>query len=160
MRIDIIDENNFVLFIIDKKIIPDLEEEEISEYLKKVFLKIKDKYNIDIYGYYNVTIFLDNNYGMIIKLNHEDEYISYYDKQIEMKIVIADTEIFYKIENINMLSNEILKLGELYLYKDELHFRLVKDISFMELGHLIENSRILYESTSEIKENGEIIEIR
>ncbi len=123
-------------------------------------MKIKDKYNIDIYGYYNVTIFLDNNYGMIIKLNHEDEYISYYDKQIEMKIVIADTEIFYKIENINMLSNEILKLGELYLYKDELHFRLVKDISFMELGHLIENSRILYESTSEIKENGEIIEIR
>ena len=159
MRLEILDENNFVLFIIDKNNIPILEESKISEYLRKIFLKIKDKYHIDIYGYYNVIIFLDDNYGMIIKLNREEEYLSYYDKQIEMKIIISDDEILYKIENIYMIDDALLNKGELYLYKNELYLRITKEISFIELGLLIENSRIIFENTNEIKK-GEKIEIR
>ena len=159
MRLEILDENNFVLFIIDKNNIPILEESKISEYLRKIFLKIKDKYHIDIYGYYNVIIFLDDNYGMIIKLNREEEYLSYYDKQIEMKIIISDDEILYKIENIYMIDDALLNKGELYLYKNELYLRITKEINFIELGLLIENSRIIFENTNEIKK-GEKIEIR
>ena len=158
MKLSIIDENNFILFIIDKKVIPLLDENEIGEYLKKIFLNIKSKYSIDIYGYYDVVIYKDDNYGMIIKLKRDElEYVSYYDKQIEMKIMISENQVFYKINDIYDIDSRVLAKSEIYLYKDELYLILTDKISFILLGTLIENSKIVFEETDKIVKNGEKI---
>ena len=163
MKLKIIDENNFALFIIDSKMIPNLNcEKELSEYLKNIFSKIKDKYDIEIYGYYDVVIYLNKIYGMIIKLIKEDtEYLNYYSKQIEMKIVIADDNLLlYKINDFDGLDKNIISNSNIYLYDKNLYLELNDNYNFISLGNLLEFADIVFENTEVIKKRGEKIEIR
>ena len=163
MKLKIIDENNFALFIIDSKMIPNLNcEKELSEYLKNIFSKIKDKYDIEIYGYYDVVIYLNKIYGMIIKLIKEDtEYLNYYSKQIEMKIVIADDNLLlYKINDFDGLDKNIISNSNIYLYDKNLYLELNDNYNFISLGNLLEFADIVFENTEVIKKHGEKIEIR
>lgn len=163
MKLKIIDENNFALFIIDSKMIPNLNcEKELSEYLKNIFSKIKDKYDIEIYGYYDVVIYLNKIYGMIIKLIKEDtEYLNYYSKQIEMKIVIADDNLLlYKINDFDGLDKNMISNSNIYLYDKNLYLELNDNYNFISLGNLLEFADIVFENTEVIKKHGEKIEIR
>lgn len=161
MNLKIIDENNFIIYIVDKKIIPELEEKNISEYLKNILIKLKINYKLNIYGYYDVIIYLDKYYGMIIKLIHEElEYLNYYDKQIEMKIIISDNQVFYEIEDVWKIDKKVLNSCNIYLFENRVYLELKKDVNFILLGNLIENSKIIYENTDEIKKTGKKIEIR
>ena len=161
MKLKIIDENNFILFIIDKNIIPKLEEKELSDYLKEIFLRIKNKYNIEIYGYYDVTIYVDKIYGLIIKLVKEElEYLSYYGKQIEMKIIISNNQVFYKVSDIYDIPKKILAKCNIYLYNGEIYLELKEELDFITLGILVENSIVVFENTENIKKKGKILEIR
>ena len=146
--------------IIDKKLIPKLDENSISNYLKKILLKIKTKYQINIYGYYDVFIYVDEYYGIIIKLIREElEYLSYYDKEIEMKIIVLDNQFFYEIEDIYKIKQEILDISDIYLYNNQIYLELKSDINFTLYGYLIENSKVIYEDTEKIKKEGNKIEI-
>ena len=84
LKIKLLSENSFLVFVIDK--IPNIKnDQELSDYLKSVFEIIKEKNQFDIYGYYDVLIYKDINYGLIIKLDKEElEYFNCYNKQIEM----------------------------------------------------------------------------
>ena len=160
MNLKVIDENNFIITIIDKKLIPKLDENSISNYLKKILLKIKTKYQINIYGYYDVFIYVDEYYGIIIKLIREElEYLSYYDKEIEMKIIVLDNQFFYEIEDIYKIKQEILDISDIYLYNNQIYLELKSDINFTLYGYLIENSKVIYEDTEKIKKEGNKIEI-
>ena len=108
MKIKLLSENSFLVFVIDK--IPNIKnDQELSDYLKSVFEIIKEKNQFDIYGYYDVLIYKDINYGLIIKLDKEElEYFNCYNKQIEMKIVIAEEpNILYCIDNLKILKYKI-----------------------------------------------------
>ena len=160
MNLKVIDENNFIITIIDKKLIPKLDENSISNYLKKILLKIKTKYQINVYGYYDVFIYVDEYYGIIIKLIREElEYLSYYDKEIEMKIIVLDNQFFYEIEDIYKIKQEILDISDIYLYNNQIYLELKSDINFTLYGYLIENSKVIYEDTEKIKKEGNKIEI-
>lgn len=160
MNLKVIDENNFIITIIDKKLIPKLDENSISNYLKKILLKIKTKYQINIYGYYDVFIYVDEYYGIIIKLIREElEYLSYYDKEIKMKIIVLDNQFFYEIEDIYKIKQEILDISDIYLYNNQIYLELKSDINFTLYGYLIENSKVIYEDTEKIKKEGNKIEI-
>lgn len=160
MNLKVIDENNFIITIIDKKLIPKLDENSISNYLKKILLKIKTKYQINIYGYYDVFIYVNEYYGIIIKLIREElEYLSYYDKEIEMKIIVLDNQFFYEIEDIYKIKQEILDISDIYLYNNQIYLELKSDINFTLYGYLIENSKVIYEDTEKIKKEGNKIEI-
>ena len=161
MNLKVIDENNFIIFIINKRVIPELEEDNISVYLKKILLKIKSTLKLDVYGYYDVYIYFDEHYGMIIKLIREEvEYLNYYSKQIEMKIIVTDNQFFYELEDINDIGKKILDKCNVYLYNNQIYLELKSSINFVLLGNLIENSKIVYENTDIIKKNGKKIEIR
>ena len=161
MILKVIDENNFILFIIDKNVVPKLEEDNITNYLKKTFVKLKKMFNIEVYGYYDVVIYLDEYYGMIIKLIREElEYLSYYGKQIEMKIIISDNQVLYKIDNIYDIDKRIIEKCNVLLDFNQIFLELKENINFILLGNLIENSEIIFENTDEIKKRSEKIEIR
>ena len=161
MKIKIIDENNFILFIIDSKMIPNVNcEKELSEYLKNIFEKIKDRYKFEVCGYYDVIIYINKIYGMIIKLKKEDSEYLDYNKQIEMKIVIEDNNvILYKINDFDDLDKNILLNSNIYLYDKELYLELTDSLEFILLGQLLEFADIVFENTEFIKKRGEKIEI-
>lgn len=159
MKIKLLSENSFLVFVIDK--IPNIKnDQELSGYLKSVFEIIKEKNQFDIYGYYDVLIYKDINYGLIIKLDKEElECFNCYNKQIEMKIVIAEEpNILYCIDNLKILKK--ISKFKLYLYKDKLYLELMSKINYMLLGELLEYSEIIFENVKEIKSSGEKIEIK
>lgn len=159
MKIKLLSENSFLVFVIDK--IPNIKnDQELSGYLKSVFEIIKEKNQFDIYGYYDVLIYKDINYGLIIKLDKEElECFNCYNKQIEMKIVIAEEpNILYCIDNLKILKK--ISKFKLYLYKDKLYLELMSKINYMLLGELLEYSEIIFENVKEIKNSGEKIEIK
>lgn len=159
MKIKLLSENSFLVFVTNK--IPNIKnDQELSDYLKNVFEIIKEKTKFDIYGYYEVLIYKDINYGLIIKLDKEElEYFNCYNKQIEMKIAIAEeSNILYCIDNLEILKK--IPKFKIYLYKNKLYLELVSKIKYILLGELLEYSEVIFENVKEIKNNGEKIEIR
>jgi len=43
-------------------------KENVEKQFKKLFIKIKDIYNINMSGYYEVIVYVNDIYGMIIEL--------------------------------------------------------------------------------------------
>ena len=85
MKIKLLSENSFLVFVIDK--IPNIKnDQELSDYLKSVFEIIKEKNQFDIYGYYDVLIYKDINYGLIIKLDKDFNF------EEEIPMISYDTD--------------------------------------------------------------------
>lgn len=159
MKIKLLSENSFLVFVTNK--IPNIKnDQELSDYLKNIFKIIKEKTKFDIYGYYEVLIYKDINYGLIIKLDKEElEYFNCYNKQIEMKIAIAEeSNILYCIDDLEILKK--IPKFRIYLYKGKLYLELVSKIKYILLGELLEYSEVIFENVKEIKNNGEKIEIK
>lgn len=159
MKIKLLSENSFLVFVTNK--IPNIKnDQELSDYLKNIFEIIKEKTKFDIYGYYEVLIYKDINYGLIIKLDKEElEYFNCYNKQIEMKIAIAEeSNILYCIDDLEILKK--IPKFRIYLYKGKLYLELVSKIKYILLGELLEYSEVIFENVKEIKNNGEKIEIK
>lgn len=102
MKIKYIDEDIFDIYIMKDRII-DIDfnsERDLEKYLKEIFKTLKNKYSITISGFYNVYIYIDKYYGIIIHLEKECyEYYSYYKDEIDMKISVRDSIFLYQIDN-------------------------------------------------------------
>ena len=66
----------------------------------------------------------------------ELEYLSYYNKQIEMKIIISNNQVFYKVLDLFNIDKRILNKSDIYFYKDEIFLELKSRIDFVLLGNL------------------------
>jgi hypothetical protein len=151
MKVDIVDDNIIVFLnkYVNKNV--DYNDSKVLEVeLKNIFDKLNLYYGIKIKGYYDVHIYIDDNYGIIIELIKDDiDYIDY-DDIIDMKISINNIKLLYKIEDIFMFN----KLGKIYLYKNNLYLEPnIYDIS------LFESSEIIYKNISDIRKYGRILKI-
>ena len=64
-------EDNTILIYVQKSNINEKSFEKLSyieEYFKNIFLKIKQKYNIDMNGFYFVNVYIDSIYGIILEI--------------------------------------------------------------------------------------------
>lgn len=159
MKVDIIDENNIIVFL-NQFFIKDmnfLDKNLLEDQFRKLFLKLKDIYNIEINGYYDINIYIDKYYGSILEIKKEEiEYLDYFDDQIDMRIIISKYSIFlYKIIDIFEIPKDILKNSIIYKYQNNLYLELKKKIDNIEMGKLLENSFLVYGVVSDkILKNG------
>lgn len=132
----------------------DLDNREMVE---KFIYKINKKYNMELYGYYDVNIYLDKNYGIIINIKKEElEYIDYFNTNIEMNIEIMKDSFLYKIEDIYRIK-DILNKFIIRKHKDNIYLEK-KNISNIDLGIILENAEIIYgKEASIIVNKSEII---
>lgn len=156
MKIKIIDENNFIVFL-NKYAYKDIDftsKRDLEVRLKDLFQKLNNYYNVKVYGYYNVSIFIDNNYGAILEMEKEDiDYMDYQDDQIDMRIIVINNTFLYLLDDI--LINDID--GTIYKYRDKFYLRLNHDINSIEMGRLLENSSIIYNKTNDIIKYGTML---
>lgn len=123
----------------------------------KLINKITDKYGIKLNNYIEVKIYIDKFYGIIIKLQKDDlDYFDYFSSELDMNIEIIKDEFIYEPEDIYKLKSildkfTIIKNNEkLYLKGD--------NISNIQIGIVLENSKILFgKEASIIKNKGKII---
>jgi len=144
MKIDFRD-NNFVVFLNKKysEKINFFNNNELETYFRSLFIKFKDIYNIDISGSYNIEVFNDNNYGIVLSIEQDDsEYFDYYSDQIDMSIIISKYDQFiYKL--IGNLNDNIKKDCELFIYNNDIYVK-PKNVNFINIGYLIENAEVVY----------------
>lgn len=117
----------------------------LQEQLKKLFLKLKYYYDIKIEGFYEVNAYVDNLYGVVLEIHHEElEYLDYIDGEIEMRIEVSKENFLYEVGDIFLLPKNIVEKGNMYTYQDKYYFSLKEEASFYEIGILLENCRCIY----------------
>ena len=142
-----IDDDDIIVFLNKYVSLLDYNNsKELENELKKIFDKLNKYYNIFITGYYDVTIYVDNNYGYIIKLSLIDECSNF----IDMRIIIKNVNLLYKIEDILPF---YLK-HNIYFYNSDMYLEVVNDIDDIEMSKIIENSNVIYNDVNRIKEDG------
>lgn len=153
MKIDIIDDK--IILYIKKDIIGDLNFEnldDLEDYFKDLILNLKNVYNINISGFYNISVYIDEIYGMVLELVNEE--IDYYinTSQIEMRIIPEHTTFLYELDDPVMILN-----SSLYQYKDRYYLKINNNISYSDYLYVLENSKIVYTKTEDIFKYGNLI---
>lgn len=142
----IIMENDKIIIYLKKCEISDLNiktEDSLEDYVKKMISKLNDKYDIEFNGYYNVDIYNDINYGIIIEIENDDfDYYNYFD-QIDMKINISNVPFFLYEIKYNYIDKQILKNSICYKYSNKLYLK-VNNLNEKEYLKLLEFSNIIY----------------
>lgn len=115
-----------------------------SNYILKIIDKIKSIHKIDINGYYNAYIYIDNNYGIIINIQKEEiEYFDYFNT-VELNINVTEDNFLYKIDDIFNLSEYLLNKFTLYKNKENIYLKVKEQLTNIEMGTILENSKIIY----------------
>lgn len=151
MKIVNLDENCMTIFL-NNFCLKELEFDikgDLEEYFKELFLKLKKYYSINILGYYNIDVYIDNNYGLIMNLIKEDiEYYDYFDNQIDMRISLKNSKFLYCVDD--PLSLIEFNNSEVYVYKDRYYLDFINDIDDKTMMYLLEFSEIIFDKQVEI----------
>lgn len=87
------------------------DREQIISLFKSIFIKIKKDYNLS--GLFDVNIYVNDNYGMIIEIDN----LYYNDIECDINIKIHLDATFLNI----ICSNEVLDYDEVYYYEDNFY---------------------------------------
>ena len=120
------------------------ENKNLEETLKDLLLQLECKYNLEIQGYYEITLYSDSYYCSILEIESVD--IDYYQflSQVELKInVVKISDFLYQIE-YGMLPKEILKKCICYQQKQDLYVQLKESLNEYQMAQLLEISNIIY----------------
>lgn len=147
MKLELFNLENMTIFLCKdylKKIDFNLDGNYEKEF-KRLFIKIKDIYNINMSGYYEVTVYINDIYGMIIDLQKDnDEYVKIFGDTVDMKITFKfDSPIYYELDEY---INFNIENYNLYFYNDKFYLELLDDskYSYSEYLKLLESSYIIY----------------
>ncbi len=111
--------------------------DQVEKELRNIFLRLKYYYFIDIQGFYEVKVYKDRHYGLILELKKDLlEYFDYYEDEIEMRIELIEVDFVYEVKDILELPKEIREKSELYLVKNKYYVQVKEEI---EMEKLLEN---------------------
>lgn len=144
MSIKFIDEITFDIYI-KKDLIDNIDfnnKDDLEKYLKKLFKILKNKYNILVEGFYDITVYKDKYYGVVIHLEKEDlEYYSYFRNQVDMRIITVESEFLYLVDDIPY---NIFDKISILVKDNEIYLKIKKELTKLEMMQLLENSRIVF----------------
>lgn len=115
---------------------------DIEKYLKKLFKTLNNKYNIAVEGFYNITVYIDKYYGIVLHLEKEElDYYEYYKNQVDMRLVTVNTDFMYEVDDIPF---DILNKVKISNKDKNIYLTLKEKLTDLEMIKLLENSKIIY----------------
>jgi len=115
---------------------------EIEEYLKKLFKILNTKYNLVIEGLYNITVYVDKYYGIILHLEKENiDYYEYYKNQVDMRLITVHTDFTYLVNDI---PKSIINKINIKTKDNNIYIKLIDKLNDLEMMRLMEFSEIVY----------------
>lgn len=121
-------------------------QDRLEEEFKKLFKILRNNYNLKVNGYYNIKIYQDRYYGIILEINKENiDYYDYFDYEdtIAMRIKKYDIEILYEVEDFFFL-DKFLSCFKVYTDKNNIYLKIMKEIDKNVFFNLLEMSKINY----------------
>lgn len=123
--------NTIIVYLLDNKKYN--EDSDIKKTLINVFDNLEKYYNITFTSDYNLELYINRYYGMILEITENEDFI--YDDIVNLKLnVLRDTLFLYEVDDPLEYINY-----EIYYYNDKFYVNAKrKDIN------LIENSNLVY----------------
>lgn len=136
-------EDDLIILYLNKflfKSIDFSDKEVLQKYIKGLLLKLQDNYSLEFKGYYDITLYVDRNYGVIIEICREElEYLDYFGEGIEINTRIIEDSFLYEVNDIDFSSCMVYILGS------NVYIRPKDSISNVSMGKIMEKtSRIIY----------------
>jgi len=132
---------------IKKYLIKDIDfsnKTDIEKYLKKLFKILSKKYNLIIEGFYNITIYIDKFYGIVLHLEKEMlDYYEYYKNQVDMRLLTIDTNFMYEVDDIPYYNLDKVKIK---IKENNIYLIIKESLTDLEMMKLLENSKLVYTS--------------
>lgn len=132
---------------IKKELIDNIDfnsKEDLEKYLKKLFKTLKNKYDIVIEGFYDITVYKDKYYGVVIHMEKDDiEYYDYFKNQVDMRIITIDTEFLYLVDDVPI---NLLNKVNIIILDDEMYLKIKEELSKLEMMELLEISRVVFDN--------------
>lgn len=145
MKIELVSDNKIVLFL-NKLILKDFNVDNPrywEKYIRKLIINLKDNYDIKLNGEYNAKVYINDMYGIIIELIKLDDYFSFLDDIVDMRVLFnLDSNFLYEVDDyfyIDYLGDNIEK----YYYNNKYYYK-IKNIDNKDLIRLSDFSKIIY----------------
>lgn len=123
--------NTIIVYLLDNKKYN--EDSDIKKILINVFDNLEKYYNIIFTTDYNLELYINRYYGMILEITENEDFI--YDDIVNLKLnVLRDTLFLYEVDDPLEYINY-----EIYYYNDKFYVNAKR-----EDINLIENSNLVY----------------
>lgn len=123
--------NTIIVYLLDNKKYN--EDSDIKKILINVFDNLEKYYNITFTSDYNLELYINRYYGMILEITENENFI--YDDIVNLKLnVLRDTLFLYEVDDPLEYINY-----EIYYYNDKFYVNAKR-----EDINLIENSNLVY----------------
>ncbi len=100
----------------------------IENCLKEICESLKENYGIKLKGLYNIDVYIDDNYGMVLEIEKDDLDIDCYFDQIDMQIKIYNGKFLLETSNLDSFYNH-----KIYIYRNKYY----SDYLNIEMGNLV-----------------------
>lgn len=162
VKVNRIDQEKVVIFLPKPFFSFDFEDKEkLEENFKELFLKLEDRYELDMSGFYQIKVYQDLYYGAILDIEQEElPYFDCFDRQVEMSIqIMKDSFFLYQVEDILEIEPEILKHSNCYIFQEHFFLELVHELPLSFYIKLLESSTVVYgRKTQNIIKFGHILD--
>ena len=123
--------NTIIVYLLDNKKYN--EDSDIKKILINVFDNLEKYYNITFTSDYNLELYINRYYGIILEIKENEDFI--YDDIVNLKLnVLRDTLFLYEVDDPLEYINY-----EIYYYNDKFYVNAKR-----EDINLIENSNLVY----------------
>lgn len=119
-------------------------KENIELELKKIWLIINKKVATKLTGFYEVKVYIDNAYGLVLKIEKQEDSFFMFNETLDMHVEFIPTKFLFLLNNLELLSEEFLEKGSLKIQNNQYYF-MPEKINNIEMGQLIEHSQLIYE---------------
>ena len=123
--------NTIIVYLLDNNKYN--EDSDIKKILINVFDNLEKYYNITFTTDYNLELYINRYYGMILEIKENEDFI--YDDIVNLKLnILRDTLFLYEVDDPLEYINY-----EIYYYNDKFYVNAKR-----EDINLIENSNLVY----------------
>ena len=130
MKVEMLSDKIIVYLLDNKKY---NEDSDIKKMLIKVFDNLEKYYDITFTSDYNLDLYINRYYGMILEIKENEDFI--YDDIVNLKLnVLRETLFLYEVDDPLEYINY-----EIYYYNDKFYVNAKR-----EDINLIENSNLVY----------------
>ena len=122
--------NTIIVYLLDNKKYN--EDSDIKKILINVFDNLEKYYNITFTSDYNLELYINRYYGMILEIKENEDFI--YDDIVNLKSnILRDTLFLYEVDDPLEYINY-----EIYYYNDKFYVNAKReDINLMENSNLV-----------------------
>ncbi|MFA5407698.1 MAG: hypothetical protein WC343_02890 [Bacilli bacterium] len=148
MKIEYLDDYSFNIYL-SKYYLPNFKLDDkqwVEDYFKQMFINLKNNRHLDIYGYYNIRVYANKQYGLIIDVfKLSNDYFKMPGNKVDMKIMIdRDNNFLYEVEDYFIAKSLNESIKDIYFKDGKFYLELSDIVDEISYYSLMEHSKIVF----------------